>query len=583
LARSTRLTLLVLAGAAAVAGAWWWLSGTPDVRPIPSDRPPGGGALVSSVRAQPRSFNRYVARDSVTDTISYLTQAKLVRVDRRTQDLEPWLAESWTVSADGVTFTLRLRRGVQFSDGTPFTSADVLFAFRAVYEDPAAAALADSLKVGGQPLGVTAPDESTIVIRFPSAFGPGLRLLDNLPILPRHRLEAALAAGRFADAWGPSTPPSEIAGLGPFALERHDIGQRLVFKRNPYYWRKDAAGYALPYLDRLTLEIVPDQNAELLRLDAGQIDFTQSEIRPEDYANLKRAADAGRLVLHDLGVGVDADSLWFNLGPPKPGDSRLAWLRRAELRRAISCAVDRQAFADTVFLGAAVPVWGPVTAANQRWHVPDLPHCEGGADEARRLLAQLGFSDRDGNGTLESASGEPARLTLMTQKGNTALERGAAVIRDDCAKVGLQVDVAALEAGSLIDRLERGDYEAVYFRFLTTDLDPALNLDFWLSRGGAHVWFPAQPQPATPWEARIDTLMLEQVATLDQERRRAIFTEVQRIFAAELPIVHFAAPRVYVATSARVLNATPSVMRPMVLWNPDTLAVRPSNGAPAVR
>jgi peptide/nickel transport system substrate-binding protein len=282
-------------------------------------------------------------------------------------------------------------------------------------------------------------------------------------------------------------------------------------------------------------------------------------------------------------VGIDADALWFNL---KPGarqsstagaaDGSRAWVQRAELRRAISCAVDRQAFANTVFLGAAEPVWGPITAANQRWYVNDLPRCEGGAAEARRWLAALGLDDHDGDGMLDEAAGRPARLTVMTQKGNTALERGAAVVRDDCAKVGLGIDVVPLEAGSLIDRLERGDYEAVYFRFLTTDLDPALNLDFWLSRGGAHVWNPAQAKPATEWEARIDDLMRQQVATLDHDRRRGLFTDVQRIFAAELPVLYFAAPRVYVATSSRVLNATPTVMRPMILWNPDTLAVRPS-------
>ncbi len=575
LARVHRIGFIA-AGLLGLAAAAFWL-----LRPGPA--PPQttslrGGTLVSSVRSEPRTFNRYsaIGRDPVTDTISHLTQAKLVRVNRTTQELEPWLAESWTMSADGLVYTLRLRRGVTFSDGAPFGAADVLFAFKAVYDEKTGCPLGEALRVSGKPLEVSATDDSTVIVRFPSRFGPGLRLLDNLPILPRHLLERSLQEGTLSQAWGPTTPPSEMAGLGPFVLSEYQSGQRLVFTRNPHYWRTDDAGLQLPYLERLTLEIVPDQNAELLRLQTGQTDFGQSEVRSEDYAPLKRAADLGRIRLMDLGVGIDPDSFWFNLNPSATSvDARKTWLRRVELRRAISHAVDRKAFADTVFLGAAVPIYGPVTPGNVRWHDPNLPVVAYDPARAGRLLAEIGLVDRNGDGVLEDPSGVPARFTLITQKGNTALERGTAVIREDLKKIGLAVDVAPLEVGALIDRLERGEYEAVYFRFLTTDFDPALNLDFWLSAGGAHVWHPAQASPATDWERRIDELMHEQVATLDEARRKALFDEVQRVFAEQLPIIHFAAPRVFLATSARVLNATPALLRPIILWNPDPLAVRP--------
>lgn len=554
----------------------WLIRRPPTEPPIPPNL--RGGALVSSIRREPPTFNRYShngGRDSITDTITFLTQAKLVRVNRLTQEVEPWLAESWTTSADGLVTTLRLRRGVTFSDGVPFTSADVLFAFRAVYDKKTASPLGESLLVNGQPLKVAALDDATVTVTFPSRFGPGVRLLDNLPVLPRHRLERALDEGTLSDAWGVTTPPSEIVGLGPFVLSEYVPGQRLVFLRNPRYWRSDASGIQYPYLERLTLEIVPDQNAELLRLQTGQTDFGQSEVRAEDYAALKRLADTGRMQLLDLGVGLDPDSFWFNLNPRSPAaDPARPWLQRVELRRAISLAVDRQAYADTVFLGAGVPVYGPITPGNTRWYDPDLPRPPADPARAAQLLADIGLADRDGDGMLEDQQGTPARFTLLTQKGNTALERGAAVIRDDLARIGLGVDVVPLEVGALVDRLQRGDYEAIFFRFLTTDFDPALNLDFWLSSGGAHVWNPLQPKAATEWERQIDELMHQQTATLDEAERKALFNRVQRIFADELPIIHFAAPRVYMAVSARVVNATPALLRPMVLWNPDALAVR---------
>ena len=543
--------------------------------PPPGAAPPH--ALISSIRGEPRTFNRYVGRDAVVDTFSHLTQATLVRINRRTQELEPRLAESWTMSPDGLACTVRLRSGVTFSDGAPFTSADVLFAFRAVYDGRTDSSLGASMRVGGKPLQITAPDATTVVIRFPSPFGPGARLLDNLPILPRHKLEAALDAGTLHEAWGTSTPPSEIAGLGPFVLKQYQRGQRLIFERNPRFWRTGEGGRRLPLLDRLTLEIVPDQNSELLGLQSGQIDFTQSEVRPEDYATLKRAADAGRLTLLDLGVGLDPDSFWLNLRPDRPGAAKKPWLGRVELRRAISRAVDRRAFAETVFLGAAVPVYGPVTPGNPRWYAPDIPRFDYDVAEARRLLAGLGLSDRDRDGVLEDRSGARAGFTLLTQKGNSALERGAAFVAEELKKVGLAVEVAPLEVGALIDRIERGDYEAVYYRFLTTDLDPALNLDLWVSSGDAHVWNPNQAAPATDWEREVDRLMERQVRALDQAERKATFDQVQKIVAEQLPIIQFAAPRIYVATSTRVLNATPALLRPAILWNAEALAV--SDGA----
>ncbi len=553
-------------------------AGAPVISPgIPAATPPGGGDLVATIRSEPRSFNRYTNRDFATELISLLTQARLVRVNKATQEVEPWLADRWTCAPDGLTCTLSLRRGVTFSDGVPFTSADVLFAFEAIYDEATGSPLAESVAVGGKQIQASAPDASTVVIRFPSPFGPGLRILDNLPILPRHALEPALRAGTLRKAWGVDTRPGDIVGLGPFVLRDYRPGERLVFERNPRYWRTDAAGGRLPYLDHLTLDVVPDQNAELLRLESGQADTTQSEVRPDDYAVLKRAADAGRVRLMDAGLAFDSDCLWFNLKPAANGDPGRPWLRSLELRRAVSLAVDRQAFVNTVFLGAAEPIWGPVSPSNRTWFPPPSalapPVRPYDPEAARALLGRLGLRDTTGDGLLEDANGRPVRFALVTQKGNTALERGAGVIRDDLKRIGVGVDVVALEVGALVDRMLKGDYDAIYYRFLTTDTDPALNLDFWLSSGSAHVWNMEQARPATPWERELDALMIRQAAEPDLATRQRLFWQAQGILAEHLPVLYFAVPQVFVATSVRVRGATPAPGRPPLLWNADLLAV----------
>jgi peptide/nickel transport system substrate-binding protein len=513
------------------------------------------------------------SREATTDFVASLLQAKLVLVNRVTDGLEPGLAERWTRAEDGLSYTLVLRRNVTFADGHPFSADDVVFSLEAAYAVPLSA---EALQVDGQHLRLRVVDPHMLVLTLPARFAPGLRILDNLWILPRHKLEAALKNKTLNSAWGLSTAPSDITGLGPFVLSAYSPGQRLTFTRNLRYWRTDDHGTGLPYLDRLTIEIVPEENTELLRLTSGASDATISEVPAEAYATIKRAADAGRLHLHDLGVGLDPDAFWINL---KPGafasDPRRAWLQRDELRSAISMAVDRQLFADTVFLGAGVPVWGPVTPANKKWYTPDLPRSPYDPAAAKTLLASIGLTDRNGDGMLEDPNRTPVRFTIVTQKGRPSLERGVAVIRDELKKVGIGVDVVALDGGAVVEQITSGKYDAIYFHPFLTDTDPASNPDFWLSSGSAHFWDLEQKTAATDWERRIDELMVRQAQTLDEAERKRLFVDVQRIFAEHQPAIYFVAPRVFAAASGRLANVSPAIQRPQLLWSPDSVAVTP--------
>lgn len=539
-----------------------------------SAAPTRGGQLTVSFRTEPRSFNRYIANDAASELVARLTQDRLVRINRVTGEVEPRLAESWTEDAEGRSYTVKLRSGVRFSDGAPLTSADVLFSFEAAYHAEGSR-LAGDLKVGGQPLAVSATDDLTVAIRFPSTFAPGLRILDSLPILPRHKLGPALAEGRFHEAWNSKTAPSELAGLGPFVLTEYAPGQRLVFARNPNFRVKDASGTQLPYLDRLLVEIVPDQNAEVLRLQAGQTDLTTSEVRPEDIAALRRDGQAGRVQLLEVGVGLNINALWFNLRPEaKAKDPRRAWLQSEALRKAISHAIDRDRFVNTVYLGAAAAIYGPVSPGNRLWYAADAPTYPHDLARARELLAQLGLADTDGDGMLEDAAGAPVRFAILTQQGQTLRERGAAVIQEQLRQIGITADIVKLDPPSLGKRFGEGDYDAMFFGFEVTDFEPAANLQFWLSSGDFHLWHPNQPKPATAWEARIDELIARQVTAMDLGERQRLFSEAQRVFGAHAPALYFAAPKIFVAMSPRVAGATPAVLNPQVLWNAEILAVR---------
>ena len=575
-------SVAVIAIALAIALAVYLAKRSPttgSVSPLSSDRPSPtaiptrGGELIASLRAEPTTHNRYVDYSTPGEVLALLTHATLVRVDRVTDTLEPWLAESWSESPDHLSYTLKLRQGVVFSDGAPFTSADVAFSFRALYDSRIKSPLANDTLVNGQPLQIEAPDPATVIVRLPSLFAPGLRLVDGVPILPRHRLERAFMEGKFSDAWSATTPVSEIAGLGPFVLVEHASGERLTLARNPRYWRKDASGSTLPYLDKLTV-VFASQASEALKLQAGEIDLmTNADIRSDDYVAFKRAADQGRVRLIDGGLALDPNLLWFNLtaAHAKAPASRL--FQQKAFRQAVSCVVDRQAIVNSVYLGAAVPIYGPVTPANRTWFADVRPACEHDVARARELLAAAGLVDRNGDGILEDANGKEARFSILTQ-AESIRARVVAVLQEQLRQAGIVVDIVPLDPGALFARFGKADFDAIYYGIQSSAIDPALSPGFWLSSGDWHFWNRNQKTPSTGWERHIDELMRQQAETFNLDERRRLFTEVQRIFVDQMPAIYFVTPKMTLAVSARVVNPQPAPQMPQLLWSADALAIR---------
>ena len=537
--------------------------------------PARGGSLTASIRSEPSTFNRFAptGNQAAVEAVSALINAPLVRINRVSGEPEPWLAERWTTASDGRTITLTLRDGVTFSDGAPFTSADVLFTFQALYDPSVQSALASGVMVQGKPLQVAAPDPRTVVVTLPAPFAPGVALLDNVPILPKHQLQSALAERTFAKAWSNTTSPGTMAGLGPFVISEFVSGQRMSFSRNPRYWRKDANGTQLPYLDRLTMEFVSGgQDAEMLRLQAGTVDLmTQADVRPEDIASLRRLRDQGSIQLIDVGVGVDPNTLWFNLTPGNAAIKAKPYLQRAEFRRAVSFAVDRDAIVSTVYLGAAVPVYGPITPGNKTWYSSSAPAFPHDVSQAKALLASIGLTDRNGDKMLEDAKGQPVRFSILTQAKHIR-ERTATMVQEQLRQIGIAVDVVPLDPPALFARFGSGDYESIYYGFQASAFDPAMNLDLWLSGGSAHVWNVGAP---APWEKQVDALIQQQAAAASLAERQRLLLEVEKIFAEHQPQIYFVAPRVTLAMSRRVGGAVPALLDPKILWNAESLHTRP--------
>ena len=244
-----------------------------------------GGALVLATTSDPKSFNEITAKETSTSLVTDLIFEGLTTTNAFTTKVEPNLAKSWDISEDGLTWTFHLREDVRWNDGQPFSADDVVFTFNElIYNPDIPSSARDIFTIEDKTFTVEKVDGHTVRFVLPVKFAPFLRGMTQA-ILPKHKLEKAVAEGRFNFTWGIDTDPKEIVGAGPFKLVRYDPGQRLVFERNPYYWKKSADGDSLPYLEKIIYLIVQSTDIGLLKFMEGTLDGYA--LRGMDYPLIK--------------------------------------------------------------------------------------------------------------------------------------------------------------------------------------------------------------------------------------------------------------------------------------------------------
>jgi peptide/nickel transport system substrate-binding protein len=550
---------------------------------VPGEIGQRGGRLVVSLRAEPKTLNPLTAVDAPSrEVILGAMQADLIHINRATHLTEPALAKSWKVSADGLQYTLILRKGLQFSDGQPLDADDVLFTFRAYLDENVHATQRDLLIVGGKPIAVRKVDAQTLVFQLAKTYGAGERLFDGLAILPRHLLEKPYADGKLSQFWTLATPANQWAGLGPFRLKEYVAGQKLVLERNPYYWKKDAKGNRLPYLDELVFLFVSNADAQVLRFQSGETHLI-SRLGAENFLALSRQQRG--FTMSDAGPGLEYNFLFFNLNEPgekTPADlaRKMKWFHEVKFRQAISAAIDREAIVRLVYQGRGAPLWGPVTPGNRRWANASLPHPGRSPDRARALLKEAGFrwtTGPNGEPALLDSDAEPVEFSILTSSTNADRTKMATLIQDDLKQLGMRVQIVPMEFRSLIDRVtQTKEYDACVLGLVSGDADPTPDLNVWLSNGGTHLWNPSQTHPATAWEAEIDKLMEEQLVGPSYEQRKKAFDRVQQILADNQPMIFLASPDILVGARNSIGNFHPAVLEPYVLWNVEQLYFKSS-------
>ena len=526
-----RLGLVLVVGGAVAAGA--------------------ANELRFCLRTDPKTFNPLLVEDESSTTVRFLTGGVLIRLNRYTQELEGELATKWKVTENGRRIDFELRRGVRFSDGTPFSCQDVAYTMRQLMDPVLHSPVGDPLRSAAGEVETTCASPSAASVRFPGPVADLAAQFDQVAVVSA------------------ASPRKESAVLGPFEVGEYKPGEYVLLRRNPNYWKRDANGHALPYLDSIRLEIQQNRELELLRFRRGELDII-NKLDPDMYDRL--SSEMPHAVL-DAGPSLDWETVFFNQVDSAPlPEYKRSWFRSTDFRRAISEAIRRDDIVRIVYHGHARAAAGPVSAANHFWLNTAVKPGSGSEAAAMALLQHAGFR-RSGGALLDSA-GNKVEFSMITNAGNKLHERMLALIQQDLARLGIQLNVVVLDFPSLIERISRSyNYEAVLMAWVNIDLDPSAQMNIWVSSAANHQWNPNEKTPETAWEAEIDKWMQAQNASQDPNKRKAYFDKVQQIVADQVPMVFLVNPNALSAVSPNVKNVTPAVLSPQVFWNADRLQI----------
>lgn len=501
------------------------------------------------LRAEPKTFDPLLVEDSNSENIRYLTGGVLIRINRKTQQLTGELASSWNVDSQGRRITFHLRPNVKFSDGTPFSAGDVEFTMKRVMDPQTHSPTADPFRSSDIAPQITVSSQLTVTILFGAPVAGLERLFDQVAILSA------------------KSPKKIAAVLGPYFVAEYKPGTEILLARNPHYWKVDANGVRLPFIDRIRLEIQQNRDIELIKFRRGEIDLINS-LDADTFDELSRLAP--RSVL-DAGASLEAEMMWFNQAPSAPLPAyKQAWFRSSAFRRAVSESINRADICRIVYRGHARPAEGPISPANHFWFNASLkPHPYDVASARRRLEAE-GFRLR--GGLLYDREGHAVEFSIVTNAGNRNRERIASMLQQDLQAIGIRLNIVTLDFPSLIERISRTfNYETCLLGLTNLDLDPSAQMNVWLSSAPNHQWNPNQKQPATTWEAEIDKLMRAQAAATRPEVRKRAFDRVQQIVWAEAPFLYLVTKNSLTAISPGIQNASPVVLTPQAFWNVELL------------
>ncbi|HJQ68782.1 MAG TPA: ABC transporter substrate-binding protein [Blastocatellia bacterium] len=534
-----------------------------------------GGTLVLGLPGNPKTFNVVTLAEVLSSwVLAGPIYKALVDWDNEKQEDVPGLAKSWDSTPDGLQWTFNLRKGVMWSDGTPFTADDVMFTFQLNFDQniPAPGRDLFTQSDGSFPT-IQKVDEYTVMFQLKEPNAAFAAAIGSTYLVPKHKWEAPYKAGKFREVLTLSTPPEDVVGLGPYRVQSFTTEQRVVLERNPYFWKVDQSGQRLPYIDRVVFVIVPDFNTAAVKFQAGELDMVWG-ISPDIVDLVKSKEQEGDYTVYDLGPAFNTDFIVLNQDLAKyKNPVRLRWFREQKFRQAVSHAIDRDAIIRTAFQGHGIPLFNFNSPANKLWYTDNITKYPYNPDRARELLKEIGIEDRNGDGKLEDSQGNPIKFTINTNSNRPYRINMGTLIKDNLAKIGMDVSLQPLEPGLVSEKLQTSrDFDAIILGWQSqVPPDPVIGKNALLPSANTYYAFPNQKEPSTDWERRLQELITLNSKQITLADRQQSYWEAMKIWSDYLPEIELTSPNYFVGAKNRFGNFKPSPLANFVFWNIDEL------------
>ncbi|MBO8142759.1 MAG: hypothetical protein H0Z37_11420 [Firmicutes bacterium] len=435
-----------------------------------------GAALGFGLSSYPPTLNPHVSGGTAARTVKSTIYEGLMSYDAD-GEVRLQLAESVEM-IDPTTYRFRLRTGVRFHGGQPFTSGDVVYTFERILDPASGAYLSGTLQVIES---IEAPDDHTVVFKLKEPFAPFLEVL------------AQPEASIVSKAWMETNPDlnTQVNGTGPFRLAQRIPGVQIRVERNPDYYEP-----GLPKVDAINFIAYSDPDARLAALQTGQIQIMEYV----EWRQIPRIQADPSLVL-DLEPGVfQVLSINVNEGP----------LADPRVRQAIAYAVDREEIALACFEGYAVPLYGALITEGHWAYSEDLANYYAyDPEKARQLLAEAGYPD-----------GFP--VTILATSAYSTHYCPAEVVQAQLGRIGIDVSVELVDWPTRVERRSDWSYEIASDGLAGDYLDPDFYFRYF------HSAAPAYAKPPHFTDAEVDRLLEAGRSMTDREQRKQIYHDLEK-------------------------------------------------------